>query len=73
MTPVCCPSCRLRFTPAAAAYLVSCPECGRPPERIANFESLVGFRLFGPQDTPNPVPEAIAVAIPVHEPGGTQK
>ena len=27
MTHVCCPRCRLRFTPAAAAYIVACPEC----------------------------------------------
>ena len=33
MTHVCCPSCRLRFSPAAAAYLVSCPECGGYLER----------------------------------------
>ena len=72
MTRVCCPSCRLRFTPAAAAYVVRCPECGGPPERIASSERLVGFRLFEPQDIPHPVPEAIAVAIPVHEPDGAR-
>ena len=72
MTPVCCPSCRLRFTPAAAAYLVECPECGRPPERIASFERVVGFRLVGPQDVPHSVPQAAAVAIAVPEPGGAR-
>jgi hypothetical protein len=69
MTPVCCPSCRLRFTPAAAAYLVTCPECGGPPERFASSERAVGFRLFGPQDIPHFVPQAVAVSIPVQEPG----
>jgi hypothetical protein len=70
MTPVCCPGCRLRFTPAAAARLVACPECGEPPQRIASFERAVGFRLFGPQDIPHALPQAIAVSIPVAEPGG---
>ena len=72
MTPVCCPGCRLRFTPAAAAYLVTCPECGGPLERIASFERAVGFRLFGPQDIPHSVPRAVAVSIPVQEPGGAR-
>lgn len=72
MTRVCCPRCRLRFAPAAAAYLVTCPECGGPPERIASVERLLGFRLCGPQDPPHSVPEAIAVAIPVHEPDGAR-
>ena len=69
MTPVCCPSCRLRFTPSAAAYLVTCPECGRPPERIGSFEQVVGFCMFGPQDMPPSVPQAVAVSLPVHVPG----
>ena len=69
MTPVCCPSCRLRFTPAAAAYLVTCPECGGPPERIVSFEQVLGFRLFGPQDIPHSMPQAVAVSIPVQVPG----
>ena len=72
MTPVCCPSCRLRFTPGAAAYLVTCPECGRPPERIASFEQVVGFRRVGPQDMPPSVPQAVAVSLPVPDPGGAR-
>ena len=67
MAPVWCPSCRLRFTPGAAAYLVSCPECGGPLERVARFERAVGFRLFGPQDLPHSVPRAVAVSIPLPE------
>jgi hypothetical protein len=67
MSPVCCLRCQLRFTPAAAAYLVTCPECGEPTERIASLERAVGFRLVGPRDSPASVPQAVAVAIPVLE------
>ena len=67
MTPVCCPRCRVRFTPDVVAYLVMCPECGGPVERIASFERAVGFRLFGPQDIPHSLPRAVAVSIPVPE------
>jgi hypothetical protein len=28
-------------------------------------EDLIGFRLPGPQDTPHPTPDAVAVAFPV--------
>ena len=72
MTPVCCPRCRLRFTRAAAACLVACPECGGPPERVASFERVVGFRLVGPQDIPPSVPQAVAVSIPLHERDGAR-
>ena len=64
-----CPSCRLRFTPAAAAYLVTCPECGRPPQPIAGAEAVVGFRLFDVEDGPRELPEAVAVSIPIPDPG----
>ena len=63
MTHVGCPSCRLRFTPAAAAYLVACPECGRLPQPIVGAPGVVGFRLFVPEDVPNELPEAVAVSI----------
>jgi hypothetical protein len=69
MTHVCCPSCRLRFTPAAAAYLAACPECGEPPQPIAGLERSVGFRLFRLEDLPHSLPEAVAVSIPVPDPG----
>ena len=72
MAPVCCPSCRLRFTPAAMAYIAMCPECGGTLERIASFERAVGFRLFGPQDVPHSPPEAVAVSIPVAESSGAR-
>ena len=67
MTPVCCPSCRLRFTPAAVAYIPMCPECGGPLERIASLERAVGFRMFGPHDMPHSLPAAVAVSIPAPE------
>jgi hypothetical protein len=72
MTHLCCPRCRLRFTAAAAAYLVACPECGEPPERIVGLERTFGFRLVGPEDLPHELPLAVAVSIPVPEPGGAR-
>jgi hypothetical protein len=36
---------------------------------MSSAEGVVGFRLFIPQDAPNPMPEAIAVSIPVPDPG----
>jgi hypothetical protein len=63
MTHVCCPRCRLRFTPAAAAYIIACPECGDSPQRIASQECSFGFRLVGPEDLPHELPYATAVSI----------
>jgi hypothetical protein len=68
MTHVCCPHCRLRFTNAITAYLVTCPECGQPPQPISSPEGLVGFRLFTFKDAPHPMPEAVAVSIPIPDP-----
>jgi len=70
MTNVCCPSCRLRFTPAAAAYIIACPECGDPPQPIASLERTLGFRLVGPADLPHELPYATAVSVALPEPGG---
>lgn len=72
MTHVGCPCCQLRFTPATAAYLLACPECGRPPQLIGAAEGVVGFRLFIPEDVPNPLPEAIAVSLPLPDPGANR-
>jgi hypothetical protein len=58
---LCCPRCRLRFTPAAAAYISACPECGDPPQTIANRRWTSGFRLVGPADLPDELPNAPAV------------
>jgi hypothetical protein len=71
MTRLCCPRCRLRFTPAAAAYIVACPECGKPPETIASLELAFGFRVFRLEDLPHALPEAVADSIPVFEPAPT--
>jgi hypothetical protein len=66
-----CPSCRLRFTSAAAAYLVACPKCGRPPQSIAGAEEVVGFSLFVPEkDASQERPDALAISIPVPDPAG---
>jgi hypothetical protein len=59
----------LRFTGAVSAYLVACPECGRPPQAIADAQSVVGFRLFVVEDAPQEWPEAVAVALPSPDPG----
>jgi hypothetical protein len=68
MAHLCCPDCRLRFTPAASAYISSCPECGTQPQQITS-EGAVGFRLVGPEDLPIDLPEAIAASLPPPEPG----
>jgi hypothetical protein len=75
MTHLCCPRCRVRFTPAAAAYVTACPECGESPEPVASLELTFGFRLLGPGDLPHESPYATAVSIalprpePAHVPG----
>jgi hypothetical protein len=63
MTHVCCPACRLRFTPAAAAYMIACPECGDSPQPVAGLECALRFRLVGPEDLPHELPHATAVLI----------
>lgn len=69
MTHVCCPRCRLRFTAAASAYITACPQCGEQPQTITSAASALGFRLLGAEDLPIESPEAIAVSLPVPEPG----
>ncbi len=65
MTQACCPSCRLRFAPAVAAYLVACPECGEPPQPIASLERTLGFRLFALEDDLTALPQALAEMLPI--------
>jgi hypothetical protein len=67
-TNLCCAHCRLRFTPAAAAYIMACPECGDPPQPIAGLELTFGFRLIGPEDLPHELPFAMAQSITLPEP-----
>jgi len=69
MTHLCCPRCRLRFTPAAAAYIVACPECGGLPQVFTSLERTFGFRLLGPEDLPHELPYATAVSITLPDPG----
>ena len=68
MTRLCCPRCRLRFTPAAAAYITACPECRDWPEPITSLERTLGFRLVGPEDLPHELPHATAGAMTFPEP-----
>jgi len=73
-THLCCAHCRLRFTPAAAASIIACPECGDSPQAIARLELTFGFRLLGPKDLPHdgpedlphelPCPAAVSIALP---------
>ena len=65
-THLCCPHCRLRFTPAAAAYIIACPECGDSPKPIASLEGTFGFRVLGPEDLPHGVlgPEDLPHELP---------
>jgi hypothetical protein len=63
MTHLCCPACRLRFTPAAAAYIIACPECSDSPQPMTSLERAFGFRLVGPEDLPHELPYAAAVSI----------
>lgn len=63
-----CSRCRLRFTPAAAAGVAACPECGQPPQPIVGAEGVVGFRLFVLEDVPHDLPEAVAVSIATPDP-----
>ncbi len=62
MTHVCCPTCRLRFTRATAAYLMLCPECGEEP---VPMPSVLGFQLFSDDDPSDAPAQAVAVALPV--------
>lgn len=68
MSIVCCTRCRLRFAHAEAAYIVTCPECGKPPLTLGDRERSVGFALYVPEGVSQPWPEAIPVALPVFWP-----
>jgi hypothetical protein len=71
-THLCCPHCRLRFTPAAA-YITACPECGDSPRPIASLELTFGFRVIGPEDLPHEFPYATAVSIALPTPEARTK
>jgi hypothetical protein len=59
MTRSCCPSCRVRFIPAAAAILSACPTCGGPLHEAATAGELLGYRL----DTDDGPAAALAAAL----------
>jgi hypothetical protein len=65
MTHACCLACRLRLTPAAAAYAGACPECGGSLDRSLTAQQLVGFQLVADDVLPEGRPIAVAVAIPI--------
>jgi hypothetical protein len=67
MSHLCCPKCRLRFPPAVGAHLTACPACGEPPEP-SRLEDAVGFRVFKLEDVPHPLPEAVAISLPIPRP-----
>jgi hypothetical protein len=73
ITRLCCPHCRLRFTPAAAAYINACPECGESPQPIASLELTFGFRVLSPDDLPHELPYATAVSIALPRPESRTK
>jgi hypothetical protein len=62
MSRLCCPHCGLRF--GAAVHLSACPECGQGTLVVDDRESLVGLRLFDPQDVVDTLPEALSVSFP---------
>ena len=72
-THLCCPHCRLRFTPAAALSIHACPECREPPQPIASLELTFGFRLLGPEDLPQEQPYGTAVSVALPKPGTPSK
>ena len=59
----------MRFTPAAAAYIIACPECGDSPQAMTSLERTFGFRLVGPEDLPHELPYGTAVSITFPESG----
>jgi transcription initiation factor IIE alpha subunit len=63
MTRSCCPSCRLRFTRAAAAVLVACPSCGEGLHEVDNVAQLVGYRLATDAPEAQVMAEALAVSL----------
>ncbi len=69
MSHLCCPICEVRFSPAAATYLMECPDCGGPPVPVENLRSVVGFRLEQVESIPDVLSEVLAVpfAIPPYD------
>ena len=66
---LCCPDCRLRFTPAHAAPGVTCPQCGKPPHAVIGAEQLLGWRLSTLEDLTPLLADAIAISLPAPDLG----
>ena len=64
MSHLCCYHCRVRFTAEAATYLLVCPECDEPTERVEQPSRLLGFRLFDPLDLTDMVDDGLEPAKP---------
>ena len=73
MTRACCPSCRMRFTSASAAYLDACPTCGQALQSVSSAQAALGYRLFEFSESLPEMPIAVEAALPVpplpHGPG----
>ena len=69
MTHMCCPSCRLRFTRAAAAYLLACPQCGELVQAVPSALGVLGFRLFADAEIAEVLGPVVSAALPAHVPG----
>lgn len=70
MSHDCCHHCRLRFTAAAATYLVACPDCERPTARVEEPQRLLGYRLFDPLDLVDMVADGLEVSPMEPRPNG---
>ena len=64
MTRLSCPTCRLRFPPAASQSAI-CPECGRGLQSVPSAEAALGYRLFVATDAPSAPPVAAEMALPI--------
>ena len=64
MTRSCCPSCRLRFTHAAAAVLVACPSCDEALYDVDDPAELIGYRLATDLFEPQVMDAALAASLP---------
>ncbi len=65
MNHAACPDCQVRFTPAQAAGMPSCPTCGGPLVVLSGPDLAVGLSLFEPDPSAAPLPEARTAALPI--------
>ena len=64
MTRACCPDCRLRFTSAATASFITCPECGQELHPAPSAQAALGYRLFEFTDALPELPMAGEAVLP---------